>query len=240
MMRPTPVLAVLIAFGFLSSGAIQAASLEISPVFVSLAPGQTATTIEVKNRGGAPAAVQARPYSWAQTGDEDTLTPTQEIILSPPIFTIPAGGAQTLRLLVRGGAETGRERSYRLLLDEVPPANTRNKRIEMALRVSLPVIVASASSAPPMLQWRAERGAGGQSMLAATNTGQAYDRVSAIDVTLPDGSHPKAVASGKNSYVLPGATRHWLVQGRGGAPAGPLHLSLMTQAGKSEQALAPP
>ena len=118
MMRPTPVLATLISLGFLISGEVQAASLEISPVIVNLAPGQNATTIEVKNRGGAPAAVQARPYSWSQAGDEDNLTATQDIILSPPIFTVPAGASQTIRLLLRGGSEAGGERSYRLLLDE--------------------------------------------------------------------------------------------------------------------------
>jgi fimbrial chaperone protein len=191
----------------------------------------------VKNRGGAPAAVQTRPYSWSQAGDEDNLTPTQDVIISPPIFTVPAGASQTVRLLLRGATETGGERSYRLLLDEVPPANTGNKQIEMALRVSLPVIVASAASTPPVLHWRAEHGSGGETQLMAVNSGHAYDKVSAIDVTLPDGTHPKLVLRGKNSYILAGAQRHWAVQGRG---AGPLHLSVTTRAGKSEETLAAP
>jgi fimbrial chaperone protein len=236
-MRPIPVLATLISLGFLLSGEVQAASLEISPVIVNLAADQNATTIEVKNRGGAPVAVQARPYGWSQTGDEDNLTPTQDIIISPPIFTVPAGASQTVRLLLRGVTEAGGERSYRLLLDQVPPANTENKQIEMALRVSLPVMVASAASTPPLLQWRAEHGPGGEIQLMAVNSGHAYEKVSAIDVTLPDGTHPKLTLRGKNSYVLAGAQRHWVVQGR---IAGPLRLSVTTRAGKSEEILAAP
>src|SRR5579859_5756728 len=107
MMRPKPVLASLISLGCLLAPKVEAASLEISPVMVTLAPGQTAATIEVQNRGDSPAAVQARAYSWTQAGDEDALTPTHDIILSPPIFTVAEGTSQTVRLLLRGGSKAG-------------------------------------------------------------------------------------------------------------------------------------
>ena len=239
-MRPTPVLVALISLGCLLSGKIQAASLQISPITIILASGETATTVEVTNLGGAPAAIQARPYLWIQSGDEDTLTPTEDIILSPPIFTVPAGASQTMRLLVRGGGVAEAERSYRLLLDEVPPANSRIKQIGFALRVSLPVILASASPTPPVLRWGVERGLDGETQLTAVNPGHAYDKVGAIDVTLPDGSHPKVIPRATNPYILPGASRHWIVQGSGGSPGGPLHLSITSRAGKSEQSLAAP
>jgi len=237
-MRLSPILAALIASGCLLSGKIQAASLEISPVTINLAPGQTTTTVEVKNVGGAPAAIQARAYSWTQAGDDDALNPTQDIIVSPPIFTIPEGASQTLRLLLRVGSGAGGERSYRLLLDEVPPANAGKKQIVITLRVSLPVIAASASSPASTLEWRSERGPGGKTLLTVLNTGHSYDRVGTIDVTLADGSHTKAVPRGKNTYVLAGAQRHWIVQG-GGTSAGPLRLSVTTQGGKSEHTLGP-
>lgn len=238
-MRPIPAMAALFALGCLQAGMVQARSLEISPIMVTFAPGQTATTIELKNRDEAPVAIQARPYRWTQAGDEDTLTPTQELILSPPIFTVPAGASQTMRLLLRGGAVGGEERSYRLLLDEVPPANTRSRQIEIALRVSLPVMVASASSAPAALRWRAGRGPGGETQLSVINSGTAYAHVNMIEVTLADGSHPKAVPRGANPYILPGATRDWIVQGRAGPP-GPLQLKVLTQSGQSEQTLTAP
>jgi fimbrial chaperone protein len=238
-MRLTSVSAALIVLGSLLAGKTEATSLQIAPVIVNFAPGQTATTIEVTNRGEAPAAIQSRPYLWSQAGDEDTLTPTQDVILSPPIFTVPAGASQTVRLLLRGGTADGPERSYRLLLDEVPPANTGNKQIAMALRVSLPIIVASASSTPATLQWRAERGPSGETELTAVNSGHTYDHVNLIEITLADGSHPKVIPRGKNPYILPSATRHWIVQGHAGA-LGPMQLKVLTQAGKSEQTLTAP
>lgn len=236
-MQPKPLLAALIWLGCLLSGEAQAASLEISPVTVAFAPGQNATTIGVMNRGGAPAAIQIRAYSWTQAGDEDALTPTQDIILSPPIFTVPGGASQTIRLLLRGGKVAAGERSYRLLLDEVPTPSAQNRQIAIALRVSLPVIAASAAAALPTLVWRARRGPAGQILLSATNTGPAYDMIQAIAVTLSNGSQPDVVPQGKNPYILAGAQRHWIVQGHR-AIGGTLRLSITTKSGKSEQTLA--
>jgi fimbrial chaperone protein len=236
-MRLQSVLAALVSVGCVLSGTARAAVLEISPVTISLAEGQSATTIEVRNRGDTPAAVQVRAYAWAQSGDEDVLTPTRDIILSPPIFTVGAGESQTLRLLSRGGAATAGERSYRLLLDEVPAATPRHQQIIIALRASLPVIVAAAPPASTRLQWRADRAAGGEVLLSATNAGPGYDAVQAIEVTLADGSRRSAVARGKNPYILAGAERHWVVNGAR-VPAGALRLNVSTRDGKSEHALA--
>ncbi|MGA3400441.1 MAG: molecular chaperone [Acetobacteraceae bacterium] len=238
-MRPILALAVLMLLGCPLAREVQAASLEISPVLVTLAAGQTAATIEVTNHGGAPSAIQARVYRWTQAGDDDALAPTHDIIVSPPIFTIADGGSQTMRLLLRGGIAAGAERSYRLLLDEVPPPNMQNRHVVFALRLSLPVIVRASSSGRPTLQWRAQRGASGQTMLTASNAGAAYDKVRAIDVTLADGSHPKVVSRGTNSYILGGAERHWIVQDPHGGPGGPLHLSVTSLTGKSELILTP-
>jgi fimbrial chaperone protein len=238
-MRTVTILAALTLLACLLASEAQAASLEISPVLVNLAPGQTATTIQLTNHSGAASAIQVRAYRWTQAGDEDALAATQDIIVSPPIFTVADGAAQTIRLLFRGGGAAAAERTYRLLLDEVPPANTKNRQVIFALRLSLPVIAGAASLPPPALQWRAERGSGGQTVLTARNTGAEYDKVGAIDVTLADGSHPKVAARGTNSYVLGGAERHWVIQGGGSSPGVPLHLTVTSHVGKRELTLTP-
>jgi fimbrial chaperone protein len=238
-MRPTPVLAALMLLGYPLAHTARAATLEVSPILVTLAAGETATTIEVMNRGGGSTAIQARAYRWTQAGDDDALAPTLDLIVSPPIFTIPDGGSQTMRLLLRGGNATGGERTYRLLLDEVPPAIAQNRQVAFSLRLSLPVFVNQAPPGHATLKWRVERGAGGQTVLTASNTGPGYDKVGTIDVTLSDGSHPKVVSRGGNAYVLAGAERHWVVQDRVGGARGPLHLSVASRTGKSELTLTP-
>ncbi|HUE79481.1 MAG TPA: fimbria/pilus periplasmic chaperone [Sphingomicrobium sp.] len=239
MIKRKPILAALLAVGCLYSAQAPATSLEITPVGIHLVPGQRATTIELMNRGGVAAAIHLRAFAWTQQGDRDVLTPTQDIVLSPPIFTVPTGATQTVRLLLRRGANGTGQRSYRLLIDEVPPANARDQQILIAMRVSLPLIIAPAAPAPHALKWRAHRGAGGQIILSATNIGNVYDRVTAIAVTLPDGSRPIVAPAGDNPYILAGAQRRWTVQaGRAAAATGELRLNLTTQSGSSEQVLA--
>jgi fimbrial chaperone protein len=204
------------------------------PVAVHLVPGQTATTIEVTNRGGVAAAIQLRAFAWSQDGDKDLLTPTQDIILSPPIFTLAKDGKQTIRLMIRRGAHAAGERTYRLLIDEVPPVNAKDQQVAIAMRLSLPVIIASAAPTPGALQWRARRGADGQVTLIATNTGRAFERVQSIAVKLADGSDHAVAASGANNYILPGAQRQWVVKTASGA-ARELRLMVSARSGKSEQ-----
>ena len=78
-MRPILALAALLLGGVLARE-VRAASLEVSPVIVTLAPGQTASTITTTNRATTPAAIQARIYRWTQAGGEDVLLPTVETL----------------------------------------------------------------------------------------------------------------------------------------------------------------
>src|SRR5690606_19764038 len=110
--------------------------------------------IEVRNRGGSSVAIQVRANAWSQAGDTDVLAPTKDIILSPPIFTVPAGASQTLRLLLRGKGDA-RERSYRLIMDELLPPNAQANQVGVALRISMPVIAAAASPPARGLSWSA-------------------------------------------------------------------------------------
>ncbi len=235
--RRKPVLAAIIALGCLLCGTANATSLEITPVAVHLVPGNNATTIEVMNRGGVAAAIQLRAFAWTQVGDKDVLTPTRDIILSPPMFTIGKDATQTIRLLLRRGPAGRGERTYRLLIDEVPPVNGKTNNVVVAMRVSLPVIIASQAPGAAALQWRAKRGPGGRIMLSATNSGAAFERVHAIAVTMADGSRPPVSPGGANSYILAGAQRQWEVKSNGGA-ARELRLSVTTRSGKSERVLA--
>lgn len=214
----------------------RATSLEITPVMVHLAPGSRATIIEVANRGGVAAAIQLRAFAWSQIGDKDVLTPTQDIILSPPIFTLPKNGSQTIRLMLRRGAAAAGERTYRLLIDEVPPTKSSTQQVLVAMRISLPLIVASAAPRPRALQWRAHRQASGRVTLTATNHGNAYDRVQAIAVTGADGAQREVALSGTNPYILAGAERRWVVKSVGAASV--LRLRVTTRGGQSEQLLA--
>lgn len=228
---------VLLSLGALFAGSANAAILTISPVGVVLEFGQTTAALEVKNSDMQPITVQVRIYSWSQVANEDVLVPTSDIILSPPIATIPGGAAQTLRLLLRPGvtADAGRERHYRVLLDEIPTAAERPGHLSFAMRASIPVFVLPQRPSTPSLQWQAARDQNGAVVLTATNSIPAYDRIFNLVATPYDGSVRNVVPRGSNAYVLSHSQRQWVVQGDVGT--GPIRLNVVTRNGKTEQIL---
>ena len=214
-----------------------AATLTISPVSVFLNSGLNSALLEVNNQESHQITLQARIYSWSQSMNEDVLAPTTDIIMSPPIATIPAGGSQTFRLLLRPGAkaDTGRERHYRILLDEIPAASMEPTRVNFAMRSSIPVLVMPPKPAPSSLIWRAARDGSGAMIVTATNASSAYDRIFELEVIHTDGSVHTGVMQGTNAYVLPHAQRQWAVPDENNV--GSIRLNITTRNGKTEKTL---
>jgi len=232
-MGPLPFLALLSAA--LLAWSAQAGTIEITPVNIALEFGQNSTMLQVKNSDPEPAAVQVRIYRWTQTGNEDVLTPTSDVILSPPIATIPGGSTQTFRILLRSGRtpDDGSGRRYRILLDEIPTAVGRPGELGFVMRVSIPVFVLPELVPTPALQWRATREQNGGFVLTVVNSATVYDKVDNMVVTADDDTVLNALPRSSNNYALPSSQREWLVQG--GVVTSHLHLSVMTRTGMSDQ-----
>src|ERR1035441_3158226 len=93
-----------------------AQALSVLPVNIFLSPGQSATTLTITNQGNSKTAVQIRAYAWNQKEDEDQLTRSDAVVVSPPIASIEAGESQVVRLILRLPPLSGdREMTYRLL-----------------------------------------------------------------------------------------------------------------------------
>lgn len=191
------------ALAFTAIESARAASIEVAPVVVELAPGGVSATMTVTNRSSETTAVQLRPFHWTQTTDEDPLALTDDVIVSPPIFQLGAGEQQTIRVLLRK-PPGGTEATYRLLLDELPPASEPGK-VQFALRLSMPVFAAPAGASPPVLAWRIVDAPDGAQLLVANRGGQ-HDRIDRIVVQLANGRTINAALT-NNAYVLAGVER---------------------------------
>src|SRR5258708_2873604 len=137
----------------------QAATLQISPVMVDLQSNESATGITLRNPGDRPLYGQVRVFRWDQSGREDTLTPTQELVASPPLIQIGAQADQLVRLVRTSPAPVTAEQSYRILIDELPsPDAAPTGGVMIRLRYSVPVFVEPAGKAPqPVLSWHLVR-----------------------------------------------------------------------------------
>ncbi len=193
--------------------------------------------LQVKNTDSKPATVQLRVYQWAQTGNEDTLTPTSELVLSPPIATIPVGATQTFRILLRSGSGLkGSAATFRLLLDEIPTAGEQQSQLGFVIRASIPVFVLPKLAPKPALSWQATRDGNGNAVLTVLNTSTMYDKIGDLQVRTDDGTVLKTLPRGSNNYALPSSQRQWIVENS--KPASRLHLSVGTRTGRTDQIIS--
>ena len=193
----------------LASTQVVAGTFSISPVRIELSPGVQTGAVTIRNQEATPVVVQAEVVLWDQVDGQDKLSPTRELLVSPPVFTLPGNGSQLVRVALRRAADTGRELSYRLILTEVPQqASAEFSGLNVALRLSLPVFVAPSSPSHPRLEWSAERTQAGAIALTARNTGNSHARVLSFTVaSTSDPSNP--IPQDVTAYILPDWSRTW-------------------------------
>ncbi len=219
----------------LSASPAQAQTLTVLPVNIDMRPGQLATTLTVLNQGAAETSVQVRALAWTQPNGLEMLTPSTEVLVSPPIVTIPAGASQVVRLVLRH-APTGREATYRILLDQIPPAAAPGT-VRVALRLSIPVFAEPATRAIAHVQYHVESDAG-RTYLVATNEGSRHDTLRDIAVTTSAGRPVKAANVG-SPYILAGAIGRWQLDTAGQPTTGEtFHLAAHADSGAVDQSLS--
>lgn len=211
-----PAVALLLA-GFLSSPAQAAATLSVHPLKLRLAPSRLADTVTLGNDGPRPVTVEARLFDWRYealsdgSGDQrEVLTPTTDLLATPPVFTLPPGGSRVVRVgRLAGGDPPPVERGYRLELAEVPDEAARppGGGAQTVLTLSLPVFVAppDRKAAPKLTaHWQPARGADDDARLRLVNEGALHARLTSARL-VQDGRSCAEKTFG--AYVLPGGER---------------------------------
>lgn len=195
-----------------------AASLQISPVTINLAPGERATTLQLQNTGLEPIYGQVRVFAWRQENGDDVLEPTDLLVVSPPLLQIAPRAAQMVRLLQAKDLPAN-EKSFRLLIDEIPPPGQLPRMgVDLRLRYSVPVFTGTSPSEPVTanLRWSIVKH-DGETLLQLENTGSHRAQVS--QVVLEKGGKQYRYDQGLLGYALAGSTRRWGMPFK--LPAGP-------------------
>jgi fimbrial chaperone protein len=206
-----------------------AGSFTITPLRAELSARARTAALTVRNEDASAVVVQATAVLWEQAEGTDALTQSQDLIVSPAVFTLEPGASQLLRVALRRNADPERELSYRLLLEEVPTqAATGGNGLTVALRLSLPVFVAPIAAADPRLDWQATRSADGTLVVEATNNGNVHVQVREIVLNDSGAALLRNAAAG---YVLPGAKRSWNFEAAATTPRQGTRLQATTDQG---------
>lgn len=196
----------------------RAASLDVDPIRVTFSAKTTIAVLTLSNAGSTPATVQLEPVAWSQDKGEDVYVPTRDLLATPPIFTVPAGGKQIIRLGLRVAPSPQQELSYRLYLQEVPqPGANQGLGVVMALRIGVPVFVEPAVPAKPVVAWAVKRLSDRRIELSAANSGNAHVLLHDIKLTGPD---KLTVAPQQAAYILPAKNHAWVLEWSKPLPAG--------------------
>ncbi len=213
--------------------AATAQSLAVLPVNILFSPGQKASSLTVTNKGTSETAIQIRAFAWTQTDRDDQLTDSDAVVLSPPLATIAPGASQVVRLILRQLPQ-GREATYRILIDQIPPPAEPGV-VHMVLRMSIPIFAEPPTRAVPHVQFHLQVDSG-KLVLVGINDGLSHEVVRDVVLTTSDWRKLKG-ESDAPPYILAGVTRRWTIATEGPLPlpGETLQLTARTDAGAIDQ-----
>lgn len=201
-----------------------ASSLGVWPINPRIDSPASSTLIWVKNNNkNDPLVLQARAFLWKQIDNNDQLEAQDELVISPPIIEVKPDNQQIFRVMNRKGplANITAEKSYRILIDEVPKEGTnQGSQLRFQMRYSLPLFVGRPEvftnkstpdildSMEPHLTYRIT----GEPAPAIEiiNTGPLHARLSNLTIhneTMPE--KKLLISNGLLGYVLPNSTKRW-------------------------------
>ncbi len=206
-----------------------AGSLKVNPVHINLPAGLQSVSLKMTNSDASPVSVRVVTYAWTQAAGRDVYTATNNVILSPPMFTIPAGQTQIVRIGLRNRAAAG---AYRVILEEIPRPQQVDGQIQINLRLDLPLFVLAKGRTKPELSWRAWRDSSGEMIVEGRNRGLLHSQVLALDA---DHGGRRHSLSRQMGVVLPGSARQWTAGKHPEFPVGtPLLLRVKGSAGETQ------
>ena len=197
---------------------IQAASLSVNPVIITLSASDSIAAMTLTNNGSDDVVMQASVNAWSIRDNEEHYAATTALIVSPPVFQVAPGKSQIVRIGLSDTAPQGVEQSFRVFLEQAPAtpgdesaadAAARGPRgVQMMLRLGIPVFVKAAGVSSSQLVWQAKRLTNGRLQITVENQGNAHTKISRL-MLMDKG---KTIATAEQlSYLLPSSRRHWVL-----------------------------
>jgi fimbrial chaperone protein len=208
-------------------------SFTVNPVRIQVSSSRPNAILQINNRDDQSVTLQVHVVTWSLDGQKDVYSDSNDVMLNPPIAVVGPHQTQFIRLGLRHPLEGSEERTYRLIVEEVPPPPKPDFRgIQTLLRISIPIFVVpkSAAAPAPQVNWHAERTSDSRVRLVATNRGSAHVQVKALEVSSAD-SPDSYLKGAPPTYLLPTQQREWLIDDKRTLTARRIKILAVTDAG---------
>ena len=200
-------LAVLVGGWLAAAGTAAASTFNIAPIRLEMDRTHQTGVLTMHNDGDAPVTIQVQSVAWSQDSGKDQYDATGELIVTPPVFVVPAHSDQIVRVARRGANDGAKERTYRIFFQEVPEAAPPGfNGLKVALRIGIPVFF-TAPAAKPELSFSGSWQSDGSLDLAVANHGLAHVQITDFELAAPDAQVLARI--GGSRYVLGGSDTHW-------------------------------
>lgn len=123
---------------------VNANVLEVTPVQLSLSPLQRIGILKVTNRSDERSLLQLSLLDWQQSPKgKDIYKISHDILLTPPLFVLPAHKTQVIRFALRHPTYNTLQKAYRVHLKEVQQPRQRKlgQTLYFLMDISLPLFV---------------------------------------------------------------------------------------------------
>lgn len=197
-------LKIVASFLLFFAVSVQAGTFQITPTLAEIPAERRSATFTLKNPGKDEITIQVTGYSWAQQGSKRMLSDAKNLVVVPPLVTIPAGGTQIVRVadMNRNDQE---ESAYRVQFLEIPNAVDQGSvMLRTALKLDVPLFFLPEAPSGKV-DWRATKTASGKLVLTISNHGNIHARFSKL--VLQDARGNALGRLNGPLYLLPGTTR---------------------------------
>ncbi|WOE33222.1 MULTISPECIES: molecular chaperone [unclassified Acinetobacter] len=193
-----------------------AASLQVAPILLEFLPQEKVKELWLTNTGDQSIQAQVRVNAWTQQNNQDTLTTSKNLIASPMVLSIPAGQRQLVRLMRndKDKAEQSNEQAYRLIVDELPQAQTDTQSgLQLLLKYSIPVFFKTSNTNDVIQGFTSLKDMNfkyNTNTLTIDNQSGQYKRFSQFSYIDEQGKKIP-IQRGLMGYVLSGQTMQWSI-----------------------------
>lgn len=178
---------------------LQAGQLTVAPIRLNMGPTQPNATFTLSNGANEDGFYQLQLFAWEQEEGETLLKQQQDLVITPPVTMIPGNSDQVVRVIRQRPTAAETEKSYRLIISEVPDMESeRGAHLKVLLRLSVPVFVGDKSHTHALSITRH------QNRFRIHNSGTGHARL--VDAYWLDNRQQRHIIhKGLAGYALPGS-----------------------------------
>jgi len=204
----------LTLFVMLPTKVFAGAPVQVTPVQFIIEKGRPIVTMTVKSTSSTDQLFQIDLKKWevidgsVQLSDNDNA-----LIVTPPVFELKGGTAQTVRLgLVRPVDTSKSEQAWRIILRDITPTENNSGVSTMFVRmnISMPVFVPADNPEPLNLNASSRFVDETAIALQFENLGNRHAHI--VQAQLVDAAGTSLAGRGLSHYVLPGQKSQTMVQ----------------------------